>query len=183
MSSTHRAFAATHPASARYAESAHTRASRGNPSPTRSNTSTAPSQSVGRAGSTASPQISPSVSTNRCLLRPDTFFPPVVPLGSARLGRLDALAVDHAGAGRLLPVQQLADVAPEDVVQLVPGPGVAPRVEVVADRLPRREVVRQVPPLAPGPGQVEDRIDDVLAVVGARPPGERGRRSPPGNRW
>src|SRR6185369_987888 len=130
MSRTHVAFLFAHSASARYALSAHTRASRGNPSPTRSKTSTAPSQSVGAAGRTASPQISPSVSTRRCRLRPDTFFPPVVPLGAARLGRLDALAVDHAGAGRLLAVEQLADVAPEDVVQLVPDTGVAPGVEV-----------------------------------------------------
>src|SRR5207245_911331 len=50
-----------------------------------------------------------------------------------------------------------------------------PRVEVVADGLPRREVVRQAPPLAPGPGQVEDRIDDVLAVVDPGPTGSPRR--------
>src|SRR6185312_3919501 len=122
--------------------------------------------------------------------RPDTFFPPVVPLRAARLGRLHGLAVDHPGAGRLLPAEQLADVPPEGVVQPVPDPGVPPGVEVVRDRPPGREVVRQGPPLAPGPGQVEDRVHDVLAVVGPGPagaargrPGPPGGRSPPGNRW
>ena len=62
-------------------------------------------------------------------------------------------------------------VPPEDIVQLLPHPGVPPGVEVVRHRLPRREVVRQAPPLAPGPRQVEDGIDDVLAVVGPLPPG------------
>src|SRR5947208_12824630 len=156
MSSTHRALAATHSASARYAASAHTRASRGRASPTRLNTSAAPSQSVGDAGSTARPQISPRVSTSTCRLRPATFFPPVVPLRAAGLGRLHALAVHDARTRGLLPVEELADVPPEDVVQPLPHPGVPPRVEVIRDGLPRGEVVRQTPPLAAGPRQVED---------------------------
>src|SRR5262245_20988279 len=171
MSSTQPAFLPTQSASARYAESAHTRANRGSPSPTRRNTSTAPSQSVGAAGRTASPQISPSVSTSRCRLRPATFFPPVVPLRAARLGRLHGLAIGHAGARRLLPVEELADVPPEGVVELLPDALVAPGVEVVRHRLPRGEVVRQHPPGGPGAGQVEDRVDDVLAVVGPGPAG------------
>src|SRR3954463_14651636 len=114
MSSTHRAFLPPHSARARDAASAHTparpgralppppRASRGRPLPTRRNTSTAPSQSVGAAGRTARPQISPRVSTSRCRLRPATFFPPVVPLRAAGLGGLDALAVDDRQARRRL---------------------------------------------------------------------------------
>src|SRR5438552_1123375 len=174
---THRQFLFTHAAraSTRYAESAHTLVNRGSDLPTRRNTSMAPSQSVGAAGRTASPQISPRVSTSRCRLRPDTFFPPVVPLRAAAPGRLDALAVDRTGARRLLAVEELADITPEGIVQLLPDPGVPPRVEVVADGLPRREVVRQAPPLAPGPGQVEDRIDDVLAVVDPGPTGSPRR--------
>jgi hypothetical protein len=108
-------------------------------------------------------------------LRPDTFFPPVVPLRAAGFGRLHTLAVDDTGAGRLLAVKEFADVSPEDVVEFLPDPGVTPGIEVVADGLPRREVVRQTPPLAPGSSQIEDRIDDILAVVSAGPAGRAGR--------
>src|SRR5579872_1493119 len=175
MSRNQRVFSTTQPASARYAESAHTRARRGNPSPMRRNTSTAPSQSVELAGRTASPQISPRVSTNKCRLRPDTFFPPVVPFRAARFCRLDALAVDHAGTGRFLPGQQCANIPAEDFVQLLPDPGVPPSIEVVRHRLPGREIVGHGTPLTSGSSQVENRIHDIFAVVGAWSSGRTGR--------
>jgi hypothetical protein len=50
--------------------------------PSRLNTSTAPSHSVRAAARTARPQISPSVATCICRLRPETFFPPSYPSGS-----------------------------------------------------------------------------------------------------
>lgn len=53
----------------------------------------------------------------------------------------------------------------------LPGAVGAPRGEGVADRLPRREVVRQGPPLAPRACDVQDRVHDVLEVVGAWPTG------------
>lgn len=139
--------------------------------PTRLKTSTAPSQSVGDAGRTARPQTSPRVSTSRCRLRPATFFPPVVPLRAAALGRLHRLAVDDPGAGRRLPPVGTSDLGPEGVVDLLPHPGVPPRVEVVADRLPRREVVGQHPPGAPAPRQVEDGVDHLPQRVLPGPPG------------
>src|SRR5262245_59848018 len=169
MSNTQPAFLPTQSASARYAESAHTRANRGSPSPTRRNTSTAPSQSVGAAGRTASPQISPSVSTSTCRLRPATFFPPVVALGAAGLGRLHRLAVDDAGAGGRLPPGQAPDLGPQGGMDLLPDPGVPPGVEVVGDGLPGREVARQHPPGAAAPGHVQDRVDDLPQGVGAGP--------------
>src|SRR5262249_5953238 len=141
----------------------------------RLNTSTAPSQSVGAAGRTARPQISPSVSTSRCRLRPATFFPPVVPLRAARLGRLDALAVDDRPAGGIFAVVQAADADAEDVVDLVPEALVPPGVEVVGDGLPGREAVRQRPPGTAAAGQVEDGVDDLTPGVSAVPPRLAGR--------
>src|SRR5438045_401053 len=105
----------------------------------RSNTLTAPSQSVGAAGRTASPQISPRVSTNTCRLRPATFFPPVVALGATGLRRFHRLAVDDAGTrGRFLAGGS-PDIGPQGGVDPLPDPGVPPGVEVVRDGLPRRE--------------------------------------------
>src|SRR5262245_59677297 len=99
----------TQSATAAYAPSAQTTASRGSAG-RRPSTTLAPSQSCPSAGSTARPQISPSVSTTTCRLRPAIFFPRVVPLGAAGLGRLDRLAVDHASAGGRLAVVQPAQV-------------------------------------------------------------------------
>src|SRR5262249_59642223 len=87
-------------------------------SPPRRNPSTAPSQSVGAAGRTARPQISPRVSTSRCRLRPETFFPPVVPLRAAGLGGLDALAVDDRQARRRLLASRSPDLGPQPPLDL-----------------------------------------------------------------
>src|SRR5262249_57116928 len=116
--------------------SAQPSAGRGSAPPTRRKTSLAPSQSWMSAGRTARPQTSPSVSTSRCRLRPPIFFPGVVPLGAAGLGRLHRLAVDHPGGRRRLPLVELADVHPQDVVDRFPEAPVPPGVEVVGDGLP-----------------------------------------------
>src|SRR5262249_53153395 len=154
--------------------SAQPSAGRGSAPPTRRKTSLAPSQSWMSAGRTARPQTSPSVSTSRCRLRPPIFFPGVVPLGAAGLGGLDRLAVDNAGAGGVLPTRQAADVDPEDVMDLLEETLVPPGVEVVADELPRGEVVREHPPGTAGAGQVAEGIDDLAAGVGAVPAGPSG---------
>ena len=59
---------------------------------------------------------------------------------------------------------------PEQVVDGVQGAVVPPLVEVAPDGAPGREVLGQVTPLAAGPQQVEDGIDDVPKVGRARPP-------------
>src|SRR3974377_796580 len=134
----------------------------------RLNTSMAPSHSVGAAARTASPQISPSVSTNTCRLRPGIFFSPVVPLGAAGLGALDRLAVDNPGAGRRFLAGGGPDLRSEGSVDLLPDAVVPPGVEGVGDGLPRREVMGQHAPGATAPRQVEHRIDDLPQRVGAR---------------
>src|SRR5262245_20179475 len=154
--------------------SAHTLANRGKPPPTRRKTSLAPSKSCTSAGSTARPQISPSVSTSRCRLRPAIFFPRVVALGAAGLGGLDGLAVDDGPAGGVLFALEAAEVDPQDVVDLLEEALVPPGVEVVADQAPGREVVRQHPPGAARAGQVEQGVDDLPAGVGAASSGLAG---------
>src|SRR5262249_17280751 len=126
--------------------SPHTRANRGSCPTDRRTNSLAPSQSCTSAGSTASAPISPSVSTRRCRLRPLIFFRRVVAVGATRLGRLDGLRVDHTGAGRVGAAVQATKIDAEDVMNLLPKALIPPGVEVVADRLPGREVMRQHPP-------------------------------------
>src|SRR5205823_13628541 len=130
----------TQSTTAAYAPSAQITASRGR-SGSRPSRVLAPSRSWTSAGSTASPQISPSVSTSTCRLRPPIFFPRVVPLRAAGLGRLDRLAVDHPGAGGVRPVVQAAQVHAQDGVNLLDQARVAPGVEVVAHQAPGREVM------------------------------------------
>jgi hypothetical protein len=104
-------------------------------------------------------------------LRPATFFPPVVPLRAAGLGRLHRLAVQDAGRRRRLLAGQHPDVGPEGGVDPLPDALIPPGVEVVRHRLPRREVVGQHPPTGPAPGQVQDGVDDLPQGVGAGPAG------------
>ena len=90
-----------------------------------------PVRSCTSAGSTASPQIRPSVSTRMCRLHRPIFFPRVVPPGSAGLGRLDGLAVDDAGGGRRLAAGAGAGVAAPGRRGPRPQAAVAPGLELV----------------------------------------------------
>src|SRR5262249_1959551 len=91
----------------------------------------------------ASPQIRPRVSTKTCRLRPAIFFPAVVALGAAGLGRLDRLAIEDAGAGRRLAVVEEANASPQRGMNVLPDALATPGVEVVGDGLPGREVMGQ----------------------------------------
>ena len=59
-------------------------------------------------------------------------------------------------------------------MDLWPQAGVSPGVEVIGDRLPRREVVGQHPPGAAGAGEVTDGVDDLSHRVSAGSPGSAG---------
>lgn len=105
-----------------YAPSAQMSCNRGSRPRTRSNNTLVPSRSCTSAGSTTKPQISPSVSTNGCRLRPLIFFPRVVALGAADLGGLDRLAIHHGGAGgssRGPPSAADSDVPADECVQRI----------------------------------------------------------------
>lgn len=49
-------------------------------------------------------------------------------------------------------------------MQVLPGSVITPDPEVVVDRLPAREVVRECPPRTAIAHDVEDRIDDLAAL-------------------
>ena len=68
-----------------------------------------------------------------------------------------------------------ADLAAEQVVDLVERPISSPLVEVAPDGALGWEVHREIPPLAAGTKDVEDRVEDVPDVGLTRPPAE-GRR-------
>ena len=48
----------------------------------------------------------------------------------------------------------------QSVVNLLPAPVEPPTAVVIVDRAPGRELVGDVPPLAAGPDEVEDGVDD-----------------------
>src|SRR5262249_7748998 len=79
------------------------------------------------------------------------------------------LTVDDPGTGGRLPPGQAPDLGPQGGVDLLPDPVVPPGVEVRGNGLPGREVVRQHPPGAAAPGQVQGGVDDLPQRVGAGP--------------
>jgi len=84
----------------------------------------------------------------------------VIAVRAADLGRLDGLAVDTPGRGRRVSARPAADLAPEDAIEGRPGPVVPPLDEVVVDRPPLGEVVRQGPPGTAVAVAVEDGVED-----------------------
>src|SRR5690606_27037309 len=119
--------------------------------------------------STDNAQISPRESTPMNRLRPLTFFPPVVPLRAAAVGRLDGLSVHPQGFRTRRGTGLDAAVLTQRGVDLVPDPGQTPVAEQTVDGLPRREVVGDHPPRAAGPEVVEDGIDHLPPINGDGP--------------
>ena len=77
----------------------------------------------------------------------------------AGLGTLDTLAVDDRSAGLRLSSLDPAEMFSQMGVNLVPQAVALPASEVVIDGTPRSEVFGQVPPLAAGLDQVENRVE------------------------
>src|SRR5512135_3926851 len=83
-------------------------------------------------------------------------------------GRVERSAVDarrRAGVVGLLP---RANLAAEPVMDPAQGAVPTPPVEVAPDGAPGREVGRPVSPLAAGPEDVEDGVEDIPHVRLAR---------------
>ncbi len=79
----------------------------------------------------------------------------------AALSRLDRLTVEGTGAGRGGAAGLDADCGTQGVADLLPGAVPAPPLEVVVDRLPGGEVVRQSPPGTDLAGVLEQSVDDL----------------------
>ena len=90
---------------------------------------------------------------------------------ATRLSRLDRLAVDDASSRARLPASGLPRVHQQHVVDGLPYPVVAPRVEIPLHRRVWWEILGQQTPLAAGLGDVEDGIHDIAQAGLARPPG------------
>src|SRR5438874_5536595 len=116
----------------------------------------APARSLMSAGLTTTRKRLPSVSTSMCHLRPSTFFSPVEPALAAGFGRLDALAIQHAGTRARLPADPLPGAFPQSIVDPYERAVRVPEVKVVPDGLPRPERGRHVLPRTAGPRHVED---------------------------
>jgi hypothetical protein len=103
-----------------------------------------------------------------CRFRPRIFFPGVVAPLAADLGRLDALAVDDRGARLRIPAGPPPHGLAQRRVDPLPSAVEGPDVEVIADAVVIGEVLRQQPPLAAGPRQVQDGVDHLPQVQLAR---------------
>jgi len=79
----------------------------------------------------------------------------------AGLGTLDALAVDDPRAGLTLSSFNQAQMFSQMGVNLVPQAIALPESEVVIDRAPRSEVFGQISPLAAGPDQIENGVEQL----------------------
>jgi len=87
---------------------------------------------------------------------------------TAGLGGLDALGIDDAGRGPWLLARLLAGLGIQGVMDPLPQAIVPPAVELRRDGAPGGEVVGQLSPLASGPQDVEDGVEEVPPVHGGR---------------
>src|SRR5262245_28396256 len=147
-------------------ESTMTSRSKGNNPRTLASSQRPPSRSCTDAATTITAQTRPSESVLTNRLRPLIFFPPVVPLGAAAVGRLDRLAVHPAGFRRGRGAGVEADLRPQRVVELLPVALDPPGAEAAVDGLPGREVARQHAPGASGAEVVEDGVEHLAGVGG-----------------
>jgi len=85
------------------------------------------------------------------------------------VGGADRLGVDDCGGRLGVPPGRGPDPGAQRVVQPGQGAVIAPGGEVAIDGPPGRVVRGQVPPGAPGPVQVQDRLDDRPLRPGPRP--------------
>jgi hypothetical protein len=79
----------------------------------------------------------------------------LLPSVKAAIGRLDRLQVNNGRAGLAVPPFLLAHIAPQTIVDTLPGSIFAPSAEIAINGLPGRVLTRQVAPLAAGTGDIK----------------------------
>jgi hypothetical protein len=104
-------------------------------------------------------------------LIPLIFFPRVVTPQAAGPRRLDALAVDAAGAGLGLLAGLLSDPTPQGVMNPLPQTVPTPTMKVVSHRAFRGEIVWQSRPLTAVLQEIEGSVEDLAEVGGSWRPG------------
>ncbi len=77
------------------------------------------------------------------------------------IGGAHRLAVEDRRARRGLAADTLTVRHHQRMMDPVPDALPLPAAEIIVDRLPRRQIVRQQPPAATGAQEVEDRVDEL----------------------
>src|SRR5258707_2952708 len=98
------------------------------------------------------------------------LFATVAAARLATLGRLDRLTVDGGSAGRGRTSGLDADLRTEGIEEALPGAIPGPPLKVVIDRLPGRKVMGQRSPTTTLADMVEECVENLTHVRGARPP-------------
>ena len=100
------------------------------------------------------------MSTTLCRLRPFTFFGGIVPSGTPLLGGFHVLTVDHTSTGTCSPPGLRARLLPQLVMQLRPPAIPAPQPEIMVNRGPGGQIMRQTALGTPCAQHVQDAIHD-----------------------
>jgi hypothetical protein len=88
-------------------------------------------------------------------------FGAVIASRTADAGRPDGLAIDDARAGMRVAPDGDAELLAQDRVHVFPGAIETPQTEIVIRTLPGWELVREQPPGAATPNNVEDGVQDL----------------------
>src|SRR5215211_7056366 len=106
----------------------------------------------------------------------DLLGPVVAALFASNSGRFDRLAIHYGSTGLRVPLQSYPHALTQGYVHPLPGSVQAPGAEVVVNRLPRWEVVRQESPSTTALEHVEDGVEDLSRAVKTRTPVGFGSR-------
>src|SRR6056297_3633246 len=136
----------------------------------RASTHCAPSPSWMSAACTRQTMTSPMASTNRCRLRPFTFFSRVEPAAARLIRRLYALTVEHGDARFGVLTGLLTNLLPQPSIHPFQRAVFPPILEEFVNCSPGRKIVRQHPPGTAGPGEIKQRVDNFPHVSFAGPP-------------
>ena len=92
------------------------------------------------------------------------LFSRIVATFLASFSSANRLAVDDRHRGRALLADRATQPSAQGVVNLFPQPAQPPAAEDGVDRFPFGEIERQLPPLAAGTIEVQDRIDHSATI-------------------